>query len=164
MHSCFQGGYLVGPWHPMPADPTDYHCYGLPLVGCSRIRCSECGRLARNVVGLWFKKENESYDRAALYETEDLSTSPLLGKRSSSRMYLCRCKRWLEEYDRPLDDPDPDMRSANLPWRCSGHPAAEPPCEIDGARVANEKALIDLVVQSLHGQTPPNTRPTDKDR
>jgi hypothetical protein len=164
MNQCYQGGYLVSSKHELPKDPMDYHVHGLPLLGCTRIRCQQCRMLARSLVDTWFKDENAAVDMRDLYEMPDPSLSPLLVPIKGGRLYLCRCKRWLEHSDRPLQDPDPDLTSPNLPWACDGHAAAELPRELDGARIANEKELIDVVLASLRGTLPAGASPAYKPR
>ena len=164
MTTCSGGGFLVDGTHIPPEDPTDLDVEGLPVVGCSRLRCRRCGQPVRSAAGLSFATRAD-VPLAQVYATPDLASSPLLHReRPEWRLYLCRCARWLETSQHACvienrDDSDPDV-----PWRCEGHPSISLPFDLDGSRVATQVELRDLVVRGFQGDAPPRTRTSDKVR
>ncbi len=163
MNVCDLGGYVVDASVALPTDPIDHDAGSLPVMGCTRIQCSQCGAAVRSVAGRNLRSEET--DLRQLYEVEDLATSPAVYAIATTRLYLCRCRSWFEvQGSHALDDPDLEPPYApNLPWRCAGHPIAALPHEFDGVTVTIEN-LGELVTRSLHGWTPPAARPEDSAR
>jgi hypothetical protein len=168
MNRCGRNGYLVDATQTLPTDSTDLFVEGLPVVGCNKLVCGRCGATVRNAPGIAFKTRDDvpSDELAALYATADLSSSPLLhATQPGSRLYVCKCSRWLETSQHACDEPDRDaLTDPDMPWACAGHPTIALPHDIDGVRVASATELRDLAVRGLHGVTPPRTRERDKPR
>jgi hypothetical protein len=168
MNRCDGKGHLVESIAVLPADPTDLHVDGLPIVGCSRIRCGSCNALVRHVDGYAFRTREDvsRQDLGALYDTRDLTTSPLLHQTEPGfRLYLCRCGRWLETSWHALYNPDPDhFTDPDLSWTCDGHPEVDLPHDIDGVRVASPADLKDLATRGFRGFSPPRARSADIER
>jgi len=162
--TCAGRGFLVDGAHVLPDDPTDLDVDGLPIIGCSRLRCGRCGQPVRSAVGLSFATgaDVSATQLTALYDTPDLATSSLLQRGPSElRLYLCRCARWLETSHHACvienrDDSDPDV-----PWRCEGHPVIALPHDIHGTAVRSPEELRALVVRGFQGAAPPRTRSVD---
>lgn len=163
MTTCARSGYLVDGTSALPTDPTDVHVDGLPVVGCSHLRCHACGAIVRNALGLGVRSPDAPVDAVALYETADLATSPALQPTVPTfRLYLCRCRRWLETSQHALDEPDRDLLTdPDMPWSCDGHPRIVLPAEIDGVSVRSKAELGPLAGRALRGWTPPGARPSD---
>jgi hypothetical protein len=93
---------------------------GEPVVGCSNLVCSRCGRRV-----VWFDREFvgkrpergwcEIYDRNGWEEL--LSKDP---KPDRFRSYFCGCSSFPAGSTREVDELQID---ADLPWECAGHPA-----------------------------------------
>jgi hypothetical protein len=162
MSFCFLDGYLVNAAHPLAKDASDCHVPRLPLIGCNRIRCGACGASIRSQAGLGYRESNQKVDVQRIYELADLATSPDLVAEPGHRLYLCRCRRWVEHSTRALNDPDAEdsFQAPRLPWKCDGHPVVELPHEFDGVLVTQDN-LAELVTRSLHGTTPPASYPED---
>jgi hypothetical protein len=165
MNVCYLDGFLVNSQLTVAKDPADSHFFGLAMLGCNRIRCKQCKAWIRSAAGLNLAKPSEKIDVAALYETTDLATSPLLIASALFRLYLCRCHTWSEGSHRALNDPDADetFQSPGLPWKCDGHPLVELPHPFDGI-VIEDGNLAELVRRSLHGWTPPDAYTEDRPR
>lgn len=163
MNVCDLGGYVVDANVALPTDPIDHDAGNLPVMGCTRIQCSQCGAAVRNVAGRNLRSEGT--DLRQLYALEDLTTSPAVYAAAITRLYLCKCRSWFEvEGNHALDDPDLEPAYAtHLPWRCSGHPIAALPHDFDGVTVTFEN-LGELITRALHGWTPPAARREDKAR
>lgn len=163
MNVCDLGGYVVDAKVAMPTDPIDHDGGNLPIAGCTRLACGQCGAAVRNVGGRNLRSEGT--DLRQLHALADLTTSPAVYAAATTRLYLCTCRSWFEvEGAHALDDPDLDPSYATqLPWRCSGHPIATLPHEFDGVTVTTE-TLGELVTRALHGWTPPAARPEDQAR
>jgi hypothetical protein len=120
----------------------------------------------RNAAGLRFRHSNAKLDCAALYALPDLASSPLIDAARGFRLYLCRCRTWVQmNLEDALDDPDTDslpFRMA-LPWRCDGHPLAELPHEFDGVLVTADN-LPGLIADATRGSVPPGAYPFDRSR
>lgn len=156
MNVCGEGGWLVHGEARIPADPTDFHGGTLPVIGCSRLRCSACGQVVRNAAGYAFASEDQ--DLAALYATADLTTV-LARTQPKLRLYLCRCRHFLEQHQHRLEEPDPDYTTdPNTPWRCEGHPGVVLPHDIDGVTVT-EDGIAELVAKNFGGWAPPDAPP-----
>lgn len=168
MNRCARSGYLVDATSTLPSDPTDFQVEGLPVVGCTRIRCGRCGAFVRNAPGLAFRTRDDvsASELAALYALTDLASSPLLHQvRPEWRLYVCKCSRWLETSAHACAEPDPDANTdPDMPWRCEGHPSIALPHDIDGASVSSPSELRELATRGFHGVTPPRVRPADAER
>jgi hypothetical protein len=167
MNNCARNGFLVDATSPLTEDPTDLQVEGLPVVGCSRVRCDRCGALVRNAPGLAFKTRDDvaAPQLAALYASADLTSSALLHQtRPEWRLYLCKCARWLETSHHGCAEPDPDDGDPDMPWRCEGHPLISLPHDLDGVVVASKDELRELAVRGFHDVAPPRVRPADKVR
>jgi hypothetical protein len=167
MNNCARSGFLVDATSPLTVDPTDLQVEGLPVVGCSRVRCGRCGALVRNAPGLAFRTRDDvaAPQLAALYATPDLTSSALLHQtRPEWRLYLCKCARWLETWRHACAEPDPDDWDPDMPWRCEGHPLISLPHDLDGVVVASKDELRELAVRGFHDVAPPRVRPADKVR
>ena len=161
MNVCDLGGYVVAASIALPTDSIDHDAGNLPVMGCTRIQCSQCGAAVRSVAGR--NLHGQQPDLRQLYEVEDLAGSPAVYAIATTRLYLCRCRSWFEvEGSHALDDPDlAPPYALHLPWRCSGHPIVALPHEFDGVTVTIEN-LGELITRSLHGWTPPTVRPEDQ--
>lgn len=167
MNRCAKNGCLVDATIPIPTDPTELFVARLPPVGCSRLRCTSCGVAVRNAPGLAFIDRDDVSSRvlSELYDRPELGSSPLLGPtRPDYRLYLCRCRRWLEIRSHELEDPDRDDPTApDLPWRCDGHPAIAFPHDVHGVNIASVEELRELVIRGFRGFDPPKIRPGEVD-
>ena len=162
---CQYSGTLVDATHTLPADPSDYGIAWLPVVGCTRLRCAHCHQLVRTVTGVRFVNENAKVDLAELFALEDLAASPLLKKAGQGRLYLCRCRRHLENDKRAVDDPeDRSTGQANVPWACEGHPPLTLPADVDGRQLTGASDAAAAVVAALGGTFPPGARKADQRR
>lgn len=145
MNRCAKSGCLVNATLPLPTDPTEVYVARLPPLGCSRLRCVQCGVAVRNAPGIAFLSRDDVTPSllAGLYELAEMTASPLLGPTHPDyRLYLCRCRRWLEIRDHEIGNAGPDdPTSPDLPWRCDGHPEIEIPHDIHGVRVASVAEL-----------------------
>lgn len=166
MNLCALDGYLVRAGSPLPTEPSDYYVENLPIVGCNRLRCSQCKASVRHAVNLKFRNEHAQVDLKPLYEVIDLATSPLLGTSPGARLYLCRCHRHVAYKDSALGEPDREWNSVpHLScWKCEGHPIVTLPHEFDGVLAKTESDLIELCTRSLQGFRPPAAHPEDKPR
>lgn len=168
MTLCARNGYLVDTSHALPTDPTDLDVEGLPVVGCTRLRCQRCGAVVRNAPGLAFatRAEVSAAELSALYDLADLESSPLIHRTEPKfRLYLCRCSRWLETSEHAVGEPDPDPDTdPQVPWRCDGHSQLTLPHDIDGERVASARELREVAIRALRGNLPPRARPADQTR
>jgi hypothetical protein len=165
MNVCLDSGYLVSAKQALPSDPTEFGVPRLPFVGCNRLRCNRCGATVRTCDGYAFATRDDQSQPtlSGLYDTADLTTSPLLHQTLPSfRLYLCRCSRWLETSEHALQIDDPDwFTDPKMPWACDGHPYVEPPHDIDGVRVTSTEELRALISRGFAGFVPPRTRPDD---
>ncbi len=168
MNRCARSGYLVDATSTLPTDATDLGVEGLPVVGCSNIRCQRCGATVRNVTGIGFRTRDDvaPAELAALYGVADLASAPLLAPTHPDyRLYLCRCSRWLESSHHACDEPDPDvLTDPQLPWGCAGHPAVTYPHDLDGVPLASIVDVRDLAQRGFHGFVPPRARAKDVER
>lgn len=99
MKVCNDGGYLVGPDHWIPEEPSDHFgvAYGIRSIGCNHLVCGTCGAVVRHTV------------------------------EGTARRYRCTCTTHDELGATRLDtslerDPDPVPS-----WSCAGHPGFTPP-------------------------------------
>lgn len=161
---CHYQGYLVDSTRVIPSDPTDYDSPGLPVRGCSRLRCPACSATVRSVPGVRFSDGIPRSKLAELYELAELSGSPLLSASplKSDRLYFCRCTLWVQSQDTSyLGDPDPDaVTTPRVPWRCSGHPLVELPHSIDGL-VLTPESVAEVARQALRGTFPAGAATAD---
>src|SRR5262245_58968315 len=130
MNECTHNGHLVDATQALPSEPTDFAVDGLPIVGCTRIRCRRCGAEVRSVSEVELARRNPltTDEIATIYALSDPMASPLLRRAdTSTRLYLCRCESWIELSDHRLWDPDPSESDPQLPWRCQGHPTISLP-------------------------------------
>jgi hypothetical protein len=156
MNRCGEGGWLVHGEARIPTDDTDFHVDNLPVVGCSRLRCPACGQVVRNAAGYAFASQTQ--DVAAVHATPELTTV-LAKTQPRLRLYLCRCRHFLEQHQHRLEEPDPDHTTdPGTPWRCEGHPLVTLPHDIDGVVVA-EDAIAELVRRNFGGWSPPGAAP-----
>jgi hypothetical protein len=178
--TCGRGGYVVDATKALPADETVLHVVGLPVVGCSRLRCARCKASVRNVTKLALaRRELTDAERATLYERADLASSALLRPGYGHfRLYVCRCSHWLETSEHTCDELEPDrapylhddgepppaeVSDARPRWRCEGHPSLALPQDIDGVAVASHAELRDLALRALQESLPPLARPQDSE-
>jgi hypothetical protein len=134
MNKCALGGHLVDGATALPTDPVDHDDEALPILGCQRLRCAQCGK-----------------DVGSTTEGGD-------------RLYKCACRQAPIPRGNglALDEPDAD-RPQNLPWACAGHPLAELPHDFDGVTVTAD-GIEALVLRSLGGWLPPGARAEDRAR
>jgi hypothetical protein len=158
MNVCHEGGYLVDANHTVSDDLNDWYQGGRPIIGCNRLRCSQCRALVRNVAGVMLRGEP---DLKQLYEVEDLYNHPTFEKVKPFREYLCRCTSWTEKQYRAVADPDAGFDAPNVPWRCQGHAPVELPHYFDGVMVRSEGELAALIDSALAGNLPPKARKED---
>ncbi len=165
MNTCARSGYLVDSTSAMPADASVVQVERLPIVGCTKLVCDRCKAAVRNAPGVAFrtKEEQPGSTLAALYDTEDLASSPLLhATRPKFRLYLCRCSRWLESSEHACGEPDPDVfTDPQTAWHCAGHPPIAYPHDVDGVLLASDAELRDLGARGFDGFVPPATIEAD---
>lgn len=165
MNRCARSGYLVDSTSALPTDATDLAVENLPVVGCSNLVCGRCGATVRNVKGMGFRTRDDlpSDQISALYDAPDLANAPgLAPTHADYRLYVCKCSRWLESSEHPLEEPDPDLLTdPQMPWRCAGHPTISLPHDLDGVALRTREDLKDLATRGFHGFDPPGTRPKD---
>lgn len=186
MNHCLQGGFVVGPDHLIPSDPSDYYAGHVLPVGCSRLVCQACHVTVRQAAGLDLKPAAERsillkqhfgvaikpmelglYGSAylpTLYDVADLATSPLVQASAGSRLYLCRCHTWTESSQRSLArDGDPDPSDPQVPWLCPGHPLVSLPHDFDGAIAKTPSELTELCQRALQGLLPSRAHAKEKE-
>jgi len=164
MHFCCNAGSLVSGATPFPEDPTDYYAHpALGFVGCNQLFCRGCNSFVRSVAGLGFALPNMQVDLGALYDRPVLLEAPELAPTyPERRLYLCRCSRWLEQFNRPvfIAEPDP-LTDPTMPWMCGGHLVRVLPCDLDGVRVETEADVTALVEKAFTGFAGPTARPKE---
>jgi hypothetical protein len=107
MYTCSSGGYLVDGTSAIPTDATDLQVEGLPVVGCSELRCSACRVPVRNAPGLAFVIADE----LALDGFRERVTPPRIRPEDRTRAeWLVRLKARL----RPEDSSDARARLLDL--------------------------------------------------
>jgi hypothetical protein len=146
MHFCCNAGSLVSGATPFPEDPTDYYAHpALGFVGCNQLFCRGCNSFVRSVAGLGFALPNMQVDLGALYDRPVLLEAPELAPTyPERRLYLCRCSRWLEQFNRPvfIAEPDP-LTDPTMPWMCGGHLVRVLPCDLDGLCARRDRGRRD---------------------
>lgn len=159
---CHYEGYLVSGEVPLFVDPADYDVAGLPIRGCNQLTCPYCHAAVRNVAGRSYRGGILQGKAADLYALEALSTSPLLIENKIGRVYVCRCMHFMQSNGcDALGHPDQDPFSTpQVHWRCSGHPIADLPRNIDGLEITPDNVEA-VTTQSLHGKLPPDAAPQD---
>jgi len=152
---CADGGWVVSARYPVPDDPSWLNDpRGGPLVGCSALRCGDCGEHVRQQAGVAGTGDLRGR-RVELYEAPDWSALPWIEDRADLRLYACRCTVWLSSGQHATDDPDPTVGyDPILPWRCSGHPVPELPVEAHGLRIDEATDWTQLVRGALKGKVP----------
>ncbi len=166
MIPCFYSGYLVDGTGVIPTDVAERETEFLPTIGCSRLRCRNCGAQVRHVVGVAFatKEDIEPSALATLYDMPDLLMSPLMHRtRDEWRLYICRCDRWLETDKTALDPPDRDD-SPGKPWYCEGHPLMALPYTYAGASIETVTDLRTVTQCGLSGEVQPVVRAADREK
>jgi hypothetical protein len=151
MNECAWGGYLVNGEAPVPNDESDYFPGGLPVSGCNRLVCAECGATVRTLVG---KKPANGQTLAEAYDAT--ATTAFVDDIAGMRTYFCRCVGWREANYHHLEDDDPDYAAGpNLPWRCAGHPVVSLPHTFDGVEMPDAAAVKGVARRALNGWLPP---------
>ena len=118
---CFEDGYLVGMDRALPMVESEYFIEGGAFVGCGQVKCDRCQQRVRHIDHRMFAAPLAAPERDALYDSLD-AASPLVTAGAggdSYRLYLCRCTYAAIAGVRCL-------AVADEPWRCAGHPVAEP--------------------------------------
>ena len=164
MPQCHYKGYLVNGKSDIPTDIAERDTEFLPAIGCSRLRCLECGEQVRNVAGVAFatKEDIDTDTMSALYDLSDLLMSPLIHRTSDVwRLYICRCHRWLETDNTALAPPDHDD-SADRPWYCEGHPQMALPYTYAGTTIASLTDLHNITQAGLRGERQLALREADR--
>lgn len=163
LNLCAGGGSLVGTRWPVPEDdPGDFQVDGLGfVVGCTRLRCPECGERVRSKAGFW--PDVAAAGRyGELFQTPDWSTLDYLVHTPDSRnarLYTCRCGFQTEWERKVLGDPEGDrVGSPALPWRCEGHPPLTLPATLDGVPLKGDLQIV--LKQGLLSTGPAGAPPT----
>jgi hypothetical protein len=126
LNYCAGDGFWVGPERTLPDDDWHHHRPrpgAWDVVGCSRLRCLDCGAWVRSAVGV---QDNErTYPNLpAVYEERDWSGSPNLAHGArGGRLYLCRCRLamvWRDGAQNLATSQESLVRGPT--WRCAGHP------------------------------------------
>ncbi len=108
MNVCNSGGYVVGPTHWLPLEPTDYFraSFGIASIGCNQLVCRRCKELVRHALA------------------------------GNGRRYQCACEEHVELGSTHLDTSDESDPNPVPPWQCAGHPGFTPPGVVAGVEVA----------------------------
>lgn len=130
---CKEGGYLIGGGYRRMGTPHQYMFDRLMnVVGCSRLRCDDCGAVVVNVLGRELAEGVQPRD--AYWEPGGAPSSELVvpTRWANKRLYCCRCTERQEmSYTSTQPSPPYDyMDPLPLNWRCAGHPAL--PRHLDG--------------------------------
>lgn len=162
MNFCDFAGHVVN-GIPLPTDPIDHDVERLPIRGCTRLCCGQCGAMVRTVSGLVFRGPTAQVDLESFYALSNLAASSLLVPRAGGRVYICRCSSWFEAIGwRALAGPDPDPSyDPQVPWRCAGHPVTRLPHAFDQVEVTPEN-VGDVVERALRGDVPSSAHPEDR--
>lgn len=153
---CNEGGRVTGGETPVPDDLCEYqHPNVGALVGCNRLKCSDCGAWVRHGPPGFVAKEDARPHLAEIYEAENWRRLACLKKGPTShRLYVCRCTAWAGNHDYMMADPDPEYTDPVLPWRCDGHPVPELPVEFDGEVLSSETDFDAFVDRVMDGWCP----------
>ena len=156
---CRAQGFLVNEQIEVSDDPSEFHPHGvmhLPPIACNNLRCARCGEQVRNLPQRVFDPRPPNRDELSkIYDIQDLSTVSGIKFSPDGRLYLCRCKAWVERLSRPLFDYDPDPQDPTLPpWSCHGHPPPTFPVEIDGYEITLHTDWNAFVGRVLDGWMP----------
>jgi len=138
LNFCRRSGYLVGPGYTVPGDPVEFYLgEERDVVSCTRLICVSC-------------KEAVRVERDPLPQGQDFRT------------YACACKAH-HQYKGLRSADDDDEADPWLPWKCSGHPIATLPYNLDGVEIAPATDLHALVRRTLGGWSPDSARPEERE-
>lgn len=165
MNRCPRNGYLIDATRMLWGDPTELDVDGLPIIGCSRVRCQRCEVRVRSAPGYAFRTPDDvsPAELTTLFTSPDPTISPLLHPTQPGwRVYFCKCSRWLETSEHGCDEPDHDPATdPSVPWGCEGHPQITLPHDINGVLVSSATELRGVVQRALGGTYPPRTLRVD---
>jgi hypothetical protein len=161
MNICCDGGWVIDR-RPLPDDPHDHDGELVPIRGCTNLRCGFCKQIVRSAPELTLANPSPNVDARALFETQDLASSPLTKPSKTSRLYTCACLTHAESTQHPLVDEDLTIQSASQ-WSCAGHPIVALPHTFDGWEVTADN-LSSLVERALGGELPAGAAAVDRPR
>lgn len=160
---CADGGLLVDGNTRLSADPCEYYDHAVrELVGCSRLRCRECGSWVRGGPPGVKLKENVPVDLALLFATAnwvelafvEQRSRPLTSFEEESRLYACRCRCWEATRVDRIDNEHDSPSDPNVPWECAGHPLPELPGTLGELIIGSDTDWPKLVDAILAGGCP----------
>ncbi|MFK7927705.1 MAG: hypothetical protein AB8H79_05935 [Myxococcota bacterium] len=152
---CTRGGRVVGTQWPIPTAAYDRD-FGGPTLGCTHLKCSQCGTAVRNAAGLSWGATAEQLHASTDWNA--LADAGALERDANHRLYACACRVHVEAYDRTLIDGDDwDYDELPPPWRCAGHPHLTLPTVLDGVSLDSDD---DVLTQLTSASAPcPNNPP-----
>lgn len=153
-HTCYARGMLVSCRHWIPADAVEYGADDsiLPAVGCNRLQCHDCGSVVRVLSGICCAAQAD-VSAMQVYRAADPAAVAGLEPDSLANVYVCQCRLHAERSTQSLESID-DRRMLDLPWACTGHPAAQWPVRLDGDRIDLDTDLDGTVCALLRGDLP----------
>lgn len=148
MHTCVDGGALVGATGFYPTAPWD-HYWGNqgPVAGCNHLVCHRCGTTVRAWAG-FTKSRGGDPDPFDILEAG--SPEGVLGVEpsASGRLYVCECHAFVTHRDQPVRTTLVPLDVVPKDWACGGHPT-EVPDDLDGLDLTD---LDTAVASALAGQ------------
>ena len=149
-HFCVEGGYLIGGNYSHMGTPHQYmYATDISAVGCSMLRCDDCGVMVANVLGRELAegvKPCEAYWEPGTTPTDSTLLVPT--RWSTARLYCCRCTMRLMLSSISVQPSPPydyfDHRPLN--WRCAGH--------LRLPRYINDKDQLAVAQELLVSQLP----------
>lgn len=164
MNRCWNGGRLINGETPLPEDLSDYCAHEeLAPIGCNRLFCRDCEHWVKSAPGFSFAEANMEVNFGEIYDLPDFTSAPQIVRGNPThRLYICRCRTWLERWwsNAYVEDPDP-ATEPTMNWRCGRHPPLYLPGDIDGLTVERESDLGPLTERALRGFAPPGAHKQD---
>lgn len=154
---CKDGGIIGGTVVRIPADPWIREAPGaFTEIGCSRLRCTDCGAMVRHRERVCCRAGTEPDPRElCAVEPSQWCRLPYVERCREGRLYVCRCTIWLDTATHSLVVPDPDPDDPVLPpWRCAGHPLPPSRITVDGVVLGPETDMVELVDGVIGGWRP----------
>lgn len=100
------------------APPSEDELTAGRVVGCTHLRCRECGADVVEIAGRAWTGEADAAELAHRYDTRDFDA--VLVARDKFRAYACRCRRRTQLGHVSLRDLRVDTIEG-WPWACAGH-------------------------------------------